>query len=305
MLPRARVHREDDRIRGREALEPFDGCGQESGIVHERRPVERDEPVLAGLHSELFPRLLGARRVDVREDGVDHRVADEVRQLEVDPLPREVVERALGMDEEDAAQVVGEQPVVLLGHPVVVAAQAGFEVGDRDVELDRGERAGERRVHVAGDDDHVRAPLEQHLLDADERLRGLLAVRAGADAEEHVGLGQAELAEEDVGHLRVVVLAGVDERDLDSGLLERAMDGRRLHEVRARADHERDVSGARRHRGSVQSAGARLAGVLALKALFWLTLVALLWTHVLYPLGAAALARVRTRPCGRRASSRR
>jgi cellulose synthase/poly-beta-1,6-N-acetylglucosamine synthase-like glycosyltransferase len=35
--------------------------------------------------------------------------------------------------------------------------------------------------------------------------------------------------------------------------------------------------------------------VLALKALFWLTLVALLWTHVLYPLGAAALARVRTR----------
>ena len=39
----------------------------------------------------------------------------------------------------------------------------------------------------------------------------------------------------------------------------------------------------------------RLAGVLALKALFWLTLVALLWTHLLYPLGAAALARVRTR----------
>jgi cellulose synthase/poly-beta-1,6-N-acetylglucosamine synthase-like glycosyltransferase len=35
--------------------------------------------------------------------------------------------------------------------------------------------------------------------------------------------------------------------------------------------------------------------VLALKALFWLTLGALLWTHVLYPLGAAALARVRTR----------
>ena len=35
--------------------------------------------------------------------------------------------------------------------------------------------------------------------------------------------------------------------------------------------------------------------MIALKALFWLTLGALLWTHVLYPLGAAALARVRTR----------
>jgi cellulose synthase/poly-beta-1,6-N-acetylglucosamine synthase-like glycosyltransferase len=35
--------------------------------------------------------------------------------------------------------------------------------------------------------------------------------------------------------------------------------------------------------------------VLALKVLFWLSLGALVWTHVLYPLGAAALARLRTR----------
>jgi cellulose synthase/poly-beta-1,6-N-acetylglucosamine synthase-like glycosyltransferase len=35
--------------------------------------------------------------------------------------------------------------------------------------------------------------------------------------------------------------------------------------------------------------------VLVLKAVFWLSLGALLWTHLLYPLGAAALARLRTR----------
>ena len=35
--------------------------------------------------------------------------------------------------------------------------------------------------------------------------------------------------------------------------------------------------------------------MLAIKALFWLSLGALLWTHALYPLAAAALARVRTR----------
>ena len=35
--------------------------------------------------------------------------------------------------------------------------------------------------------------------------------------------------------------------------------------------------------------------MLALKILFWLSLGALLWTHALYPLAAAALARVRTR----------
>jgi cellulose synthase/poly-beta-1,6-N-acetylglucosamine synthase-like glycosyltransferase len=35
--------------------------------------------------------------------------------------------------------------------------------------------------------------------------------------------------------------------------------------------------------------------MLVIKALFWLSLGALLWTHVVYPLGVAALARVRTR----------
>ena len=35
--------------------------------------------------------------------------------------------------------------------------------------------------------------------------------------------------------------------------------------------------------------------MLVLKVLFWLSLGALVWTHVAYPLGAAALARVRTR----------
>jgi cellulose synthase/poly-beta-1,6-N-acetylglucosamine synthase-like glycosyltransferase len=62
--------------------------------------------------------------------------------------------------------------------------------------------------------------------------------------------------------------------------------------VRADDDVMSDV---RQHRASVQSAGARLVAVLALKALFWLTLGGLLWTHLLYPLGASALARVRTR----------
>jgi cellulose synthase/poly-beta-1,6-N-acetylglucosamine synthase-like glycosyltransferase len=39
--------------------------------------------------------------------------------------------------------------------------------------------------------------------------------------------------------------------------------------------------------------------VLVLKALFWLSLAALVWTHVAYPLAASALARVRTRRVGK------
>ena len=58
-------------------------------------------------------------------------------------------------------------------------------------------------------------PLQQHLLDADERAGGLLGVRTGADAEEDVGRGQAELLEEHSGHVGVVVLPGVHEHELE------------------------------------------------------------------------------------------
>ena len=65
-------------------------------------------------------------------------------------------------------------------------------------------------------------------------------------------MGRPSSAEEDVGHLRVVVLAGVDELTSAPAPASARWTGADLHEVRARADHERDVSGARRHRGSVQ-----------------------------------------------------
>ena len=42
--------------------------------------------------------------------------------------------------------------------------------------------------------------------------------------------------------------------------------------------------------------------MIVLKVIFWVSLVALVWTHVLYPLFIAALARLRPRPCARDAS---
>ena len=82
---------------------------------------------------------------------------------------------------------------------------------DRDVELDGRERARERRVDVARDDHEVGLLRFDHGGDARERTRCLLRMAARADPEEDVRLGHPELAEEDVGHLLVVVLSGVDE----------------------------------------------------------------------------------------------
>ena len=88
----------------------------------------------------------------------------------------------------------------------------GLDVADRDPEPRRAERRGEGRVDVAGDQDQVGALGAQHRLEPLEHPGGLLAVAAGADAEHVVGLGHAELLEEDLRHRPVVVLAGVDDQ---------------------------------------------------------------------------------------------
>src|SRR5207247_4328406 len=61
---------------------------------------------------------------------------------------------------------------------------------------------------------------------------------ARADAEEGVGPRQSQLAEEDVRHLGVVMLARVDEEHLRVEAPEGVDHGGRLHEIRARADDE-------------------------------------------------------------------
>ena len=147
------------------------------------------------------------------------------------------------MGQQDVREVVRQLAVVLLRHRLVEAAQSRLEMGDRDVELDGGERGGERRVDVARDDDEVGRLVEQELLDRDERPRRLLAVRAGPHAEELVGLRHPELVEEHLRHALVVVLARVHEAQLDLGglLLERPVNRGDLHEVRPCADKEMDA----------------------------------------------------------------
>ena len=73
--------------------------------------------------------------------------------LAVEDLLRAVVGR-----EEQLREPVGLDPVVLLRHRVVVAAQPGLDVRQRDAGLDSCPRAAERRVRVAVDE-HPVGPL--------------------------------------------------------------------------------------------------------------------------------------------------
>ena len=153
-----------------------------------------------------------------------------------------------GVDEEELGDLVGDDPVDLLRHRAVEAAQPRLHVPDGQLELRRGQGGGERRVDVARDEHEIRLQLEQHGLQPLDHPCDLLGVGPGADAEHAVGVADAELLEEDRGHLAVVVLAGVDEHVLEAvgTATQLGHDRRRLHHVRARP-HDRDDAAALRH----------------------------------------------------------
>src|SRR6266567_5134676 len=75
---------------------------------------------------------------------------------------------------------------------------------------------------------------------AGQDLGGLPRVAARTHAQVHVGPGQAELGEENLGHPFVIVLAGVHDPLLMSERRQGADHRRGLHEVRPRPEHVRD-----------------------------------------------------------------
>ena len=167
---------------------------------------------------------------------------------------RQIFARAALRGEQQVRQLVGEQPVELLGHAAVAAPQTGLHVRDRDTELGRAERGGDSGVDVPDDHDEVRSLLQQNRLQALQHVRRLGRMRARAGTKVVVRLRQPELLEEDVAEADVVVLAGVHKRLRETDGCsaqavgdrrmapgaprpDRGHDRRDLHKVGARASH--------------------------------------------------------------------
>src|SRR6266436_4926852 len=103
----------DDRKPGGELAQSTDRATEEIQVVHKRRAVQRDEPEGRRLHTESRPRRPGKRRRKVAKERVDHRVSDEMDARLLDPLVDEIGDSALGVSEQDPAQMVGETPIRL------------------------------------------------------------------------------------------------------------------------------------------------------------------------------------------------
>ena len=86
----------------------------------------------------------------------------------------------------------------------------------------------------------------QDRLDLGHHLGRLLRVGAAAGPEVRVGRGHPQVLEEDVRHVRVVVLPRVHEDLFHArNLLQFREDRRDLHEIGARPDDVEDLHGAR------------------------------------------------------------
>ena len=147
----------------------------------------------------------------------------------------------LGRSQAQVSGVVGEDPVVLLGHAAVEGTQTGLEVGHRKVHLDGGESAGNGRIGVAVDEHPIRVHLLQHRVELLEHATGHEAVGAATDTQVQIRIRDAELDEEGVGHVDVVVLAGVDDLVIDSLGREGLGHRGQLHELGTSPDDAHDA----------------------------------------------------------------
>ena len=94
----------------------------------------------------------------VHEQRVDHDVADEVDLRLRVSLGPQVGRRVVRRGEQVVADPVGDDPVDLLGHRPVAAAQAGLDMGGRRPQLRGDQGACQCRVHIANHDHIVRGP---------------------------------------------------------------------------------------------------------------------------------------------------
>ena len=206
--------------------------------------MQRDHSVAWKLLLEGFglqPGLVGCvELIALVEQIVDHHVANVKDSGWVLAFTQQVVDTGRLGTEEPVGDAIGNEAVDLFGHAHVAATQARLHVGHRNVELLGVDGASQCGVHVTHHQHAVGAGLLADLFKGHHDLGSLSRVTAAAGVEVVVGLGDTQLVEEDVAHLPVVVLAGVDDLELEAvGTgLQRAHDGRDLHEIGARTGDE-------------------------------------------------------------------
>ena len=80
---------------------------------------------------------------------------------------------------------------------------------ERNAKLRGDERGGDGRIHIADDKEKIGPSRHEDRLEFQHHLRRLLRAASRTDLQIDIGIGDAQLFEEDRVHRHVVMLAGV------------------------------------------------------------------------------------------------
>ena len=173
--------------------------------------MHRHQPVLATTETEVGEGGAIAGPIEVRKQGVDHHVADQMDLVISIPLGAEVGHAVRRRREEKVAEPIRHDSVDLLGHVPVAAPQTRLDVGDVDSELGRHQRACDRAVDVTDHRHQVDRAVADNSFELDHHRRGLFGLRPRPDPQVDVRSAHPEVVEEHVAHVVVVVLTAVDQ----------------------------------------------------------------------------------------------
>src|SRR5262249_23537677 len=124
---------------------------------------------------------------------------------------RQIRRRAIAGTTQAIRDVIGDDAIDFLRHRAIERSKPRLDVHDGHMQLGGGERARQRRVRVAVHEHLVGTFVLDRAFNSGEHVRGVASVRERSDAELVIGRRDGEFVKELFGHLRVVVLAGVDE----------------------------------------------------------------------------------------------
>ena len=111
--------------------------------------------------------------------------------------------------------MIGQNPVDLFRHGLVEAAQTGFDMHHRNMQLAGCQRSGQCRIGIAIDYQIVRTLIQQYLFYFDKHLSGHGAMCRLSAVQLPGRTCYSHFREEDTTHVLVVMLSGVDQLLVD------------------------------------------------------------------------------------------
>ena len=129
------MNRKDHRHLARDRRHGGQDPAEHGGLIDVRRPMQREHGVLAVGHRHAIAHAIEARSRQMPQQRVDHDVADQMNLLGRHAFGAQVLARIGRRRQQHVGQPIGHDPVDLLRHRAIVAAQAGLDVRHRDQQL--------------------------------------------------------------------------------------------------------------------------------------------------------------------------